>query len=247
MFDMLKGMFGGDRDKKDKELGKLNDLDRTRDLLNELKEAGCQLMLRFRGFEGSFTTSIVDTEKTSFLVDTLMPESGNETILKANDIYAETMLRGITCSFLTHFQGKVDHSDKFPALRLELPAEISRYQRREFFRIAPAHEATVHFLSPIEFTGPIFDISGGGLSFEYPASLGRLHVRDLISNMIVTIEDIAFATDCIVASNMISELGSLSMPLTYRCGIHFLELPAATQQDLQAYILKIQRPAKMNM
>lgn len=241
MFDSFKSWFGASGDKGKTETGKIADMDLSRALLKELKEAGCQLMFRIRGYEGSYTSTIVEVEKTSFLIDTLLPDSGNSIITKAEDIYVESMLRGITCSFLTRCLGNVVHADNFPALRLELPLEISRYQRRSSYRLKTSEDTTISFLSPLDYTGPLYDISAGGVGFEYQATLGRFHVGDVISNMFITLGDYTFAAEGVVASNMISEIGTLSIPLSYRCGVKFVNLPREVEEGLQQSIIKIQR------
>ena len=98
MFDRLKSWFGTSGEKGSTGTGKIADMDQSRLLLKDLKEAGCQLMFRIRGFEGTYTSTIVEVEKNSFLVDTLLPDSGNAIVAKAQDIYVETILKGITCS-----------------------------------------------------------------------------------------------------------------------------------------------------
>ncbi|MDH4101226.1 MAG: flagellar brake protein [Nitrospirota bacterium] len=241
MFDRIMTWFGGKPHSETRETGKIADIEQSRTLLKELKGTGCQLMLRFRGFDGSYTSSIVEVEKDSFLVDTFLPDSGNSLISKAQDIYVETILQGVTCSFLTHFQGNVVHADNFPAFRLELPLEVSRYQRRSAYRLKPAADNTISFLSPLEFTGPLFDISTGGIGFEYEATLGKLQVGAPVPNMIITLGDYTMATDGVVASNVITEVGTLSIPLRYRCGVKFAELPSAIVEDLERYIMKIQK------
>lgn len=241
MFDRIMSWFGGTPRAEKSQTGKIADLEQSRMLLQDLKETGCQLMFRFRGFEGSYTSSIVEVEKGSFIVDTLLPDSGNGIITKAEDIYVETILQGVTCSFLTHCQGSIVHADNFPAIRLELPLEISRYQRRSAYRLKPSEDTTVSFLAPLEFTGPLFDISTGGMGFEYEATLGRLQVGTPVPNMIITLGDYTMATDGVVASNIITEVGTLSIPLKYRCGVRFENLPDAIEEDLQQYIMKIQR------
>ena len=241
MFDRIISWFGGTPKTEASKIGKIADMEQSRTLLKELKETGCQLMLRFRGFEGSYTSSIVEIEKDSFLVDTLLPDSGNDIIAKAEDIYVETILQGVTCSFLTHSLGKLVHADHFPAIRLEIPLEVSRYQRRSAYRLKPAEDNTVSFLSPIEFTGPIFDISTGGMGFEYDATLGKLQVGTPVPNMIITLGDYTMASDGVVASNIITEVGTLSIPLKYRCGVKFENLPDAISEDLQQYIIRIQQ------
>lgn len=129
-----------------------------------------------------------------------------------------------------------------PALRVRLPAELLRLQRRDFYRVQPAHTRPAKCLVPYGAEAGaearqyeslrVIDVSVGGVAvLTYPHEF-ELPIGRVIENCFVDLPGVgSFGVSIIVRHVADKNEGDL-----HRCGCEFVDLPPATRVMLQRYI-----------
>lgn len=206
-------------------------------------------MVANRG-DAAIVTSILDVDEnsSSVIVDCAQRELINERLLASDNISFETALEQIRILFFASQVETCVHDDA-PALRIALPENLIRLQRREFYRVPTPliNPASCTISIPQEDGGAIQtirvalqNVSGGGIALidEHGAldgTIGRIYRNCRI--------DLPGGT-LVVASLQLRNLQELRLPNgkhVRRMGCLFIDLPHAMLAAIQRYITKLER------
>jgi len=196
--------------------------------ISDTKNSWITMILEVKNIGNSFFLSI---DKIEGLESTLSDYPNREVSLEFMD------KGGIPCRFRT----KVIEC-RLNDILLELPKEIYRIQRRQFFRIKalPGTEITFCMGVPEEEKARVENLSEGGVAFIIEKNL-KFGVGDLLNNIDLNIpertESLRFHIPQAVVRRI--ENPSLHNGRTL-CAIELLELPKKIRENLVAYISKQQ-------
>jgi c-di-GMP-binding flagellar brake protein YcgR len=196
--------------------------------ISDTKHSWITMILEVKKIENSFFLSI---DRVEGLESTLSDYPNREVSLEFMD------KGGVPCRFRT----KVIECRPNDILS-ELPKEIYRIQRRQFFRIKalPGTEITFRIGPSEEEKAKVENFSEGGVAFFIEKNL-KFGVGDLLNNINLNIPEqtewLRFHIPQAVVRRI--EHPSLHNGRTL-CAIEFLELPKKTRNNLIAYISKQQ-------
>lgn len=206
------------------------------DLLQRLEKAGVQLLVR-PGGPNEYTTEVIGLGMDAFFIDTLSPPDGDVRMGAGATVELETLYQGVTYTFRTVSQGKVQFVDELPALRLAYPAVLDSERRRKSPRLDTRGDASLSFLKPFACDAPVVNLSEGGMAFEYASDLGRLKVDSVVRDLLLELgRQPVLRVQGRVVGNLVVEIGGISLPRRYRTSLAFLELSAKQRQSIRAYL-----------
>jgi hypothetical protein len=185
------------------------------EVLQRLEKSGVQLLVQLTGTD-VYTTEVVGLGRDGFFIDTFSPPEGDRRVIPGARLYVETLYQGMTYTFETTAQGKVQFVDELPAFKVAYPEAIRSERRRKSPRVETRGDASLSFLSPFACDAPVVNLSEGGLAFDYGADLGRLRMGTLVA-----------------------ELGGLSLPSRYRASLAFQGLGAKEEAVVRAYLAEL--------
>lgn len=208
--------------------------------LDRMEKAGVQLLVRF-GRSEIFTSTLLGLGRDAFFIDTLSPPSGDQLAVRGSTVDIETLINGITYRFTAKVMGKVEFLDDLPAFKLAYPASVSEEHRRKSRRIRTRGTASISFLEPFNCDAPVVDISEGGFAFEYGAEMGRLRNGTRLNGVLLELGIRGVVkVDADVVVSVVSGLGGLSLPKTYRTGVRLVGLSGADRAKLKSYLEELQ-------
>lgn len=193
-----------------------------------------------------FVTSIlkVDTGNDTLVIDSLMDEEINRRIAAAKILAFETTLDKIRIIFSTQ-NSIACIQDGRPALRIGLPTNFVRLQRREFYR-APIVEPVFCLVPLPEDIGEgayqlsLSDISSNGLAMlDEKKMLDNTVGRDY-ANCQIDLPGVGIITTTLQIRNSY-DLNSLNGKTKRRLGCKFINLSKSMLADVQRYIIKLER------
>ncbi|MEW6490647.1 MAG: flagellar regulator YcgR PilZN domain-containing protein [Thermodesulfobacteriota bacterium] len=206
------------------------------EVLQRLEKSGVQLLVQLTGTD-VYTTEVVGLGRDGFFIDTFSPPEGDRRVTPGARLYVETLYQGMTYTFETTAQGKVQFVDELPAFKVAYPEEIRSERRRKSPRVATRGDASLSFLSPFACDAPVVNLSEGGLAFDYGADLGRLRMGTLVRDVLLELGRHPVITiQGRVVGNLVAELGGLSLPSRYRASLAFQGLGGKEEAVVRAYL-----------
>lgn len=221
----------------------------VRAVLRQLVERRSQITVFSDAGQNLLLTAVIEVREHHLVLDYGAQAEANRKALAAPRHFCVTQCEGVRIQFLIGTFTTIEWQGA-PAFLAELPREILRLQRRDYYRLATPVAPPVRCLLPIPLPdGGLFhheaqvsDLSLGGVCLEAPPS------------------EIPFAEGMTLSGCRLDlpEVGSVSVSLTVRhlrevkgrwgtqrrAGCAFAPLPAADEGRIQRYILKIERQRK---
>jgi c-di-GMP-binding flagellar brake protein YcgR len=102
-------------------------------LLGKICQSRARIQVAVRGQPATWVT-VIDCEAGSLIFDRAVTSVHNDSIIKARHIAFETSLDNIRIFFEAGSVREIDHQG-FPAFEIDMPHEVIRLQRREFYRV----------------------------------------------------------------------------------------------------------------
>lgn len=139
--------------------------------------------------------------------------------------------------------------DGFPALRAPLPKVLLRLQRREYYRlVAPVSDSLTCQISTDDsgkqrFDVRVVDISGGGVAVIVPPNGAKFQPDMVFKQCNLILPEYGSIPVSLRVRSVFRVQTQSGEDLT-RVGCQFLDLPVATANAVQRYILKTERERK---
>lgn len=150
----------------------ISDPAKVTNLLERVAKRHTPLTVQVPGHTEQYTSYIVDVEKSSVLLDELLPSTGHPLLLKERSLHVMAKLDGIDIQFITTLK-RVDDKDKMLTYFMNLPKQLEYLQRRLAYRVHIPMSMSLRVIidnrndSVIE--GVLHDLSHGGAGMIFPA------------------------------------------------------------------------------
>ncbi len=219
-------------------------------LLRSLAEQRQMINMVANQGDAAIVTSIleVDEDGGAVIIDCAQREQINARMLASDNLSFETALEQIRIVFFANAVEACLHDDA-PALRIALPHNMIRLQRREFYRVPTPLVNPAYCTISIPDQGnagaqtirmSLQNVSGGGVAVidehgVLDATIGQIYRHCQI--------DLPGGT-LVVASLQLRNVQELRLPNgkhVRRIGCLFVDLPHAVLAAIQRYIAKLER------
>jgi c-di-GMP-binding flagellar brake protein YcgR len=213
-------------------------------LLRKICDTKSRILVAVKGQPVTWVTGI-DCDAGTLIIDRSLTSGHNDSILRASHIAFETSLDNIRIFFEARQVRAIVHQGE-AAFVIDLPGEIIRLQRREFYRVAtPMVEPVMVSIpmpkaadgEPIAFS--LSDISCGGIGLvdnqlALGASVGRTYTRCLID-----LPEIGVITTSLQLRNALTTT-LLNNRTNRRLGCQFVDISRIHLAMVQRYVTKRQ-------
>ncbi|MCU6435384.1 flagellar brake protein [Undibacterium sp. Jales W-56] len=217
-------------------------------LLRGLKDSNQLVSMMINGGSEMFITSIleVDDVNNSLIIDSAQGQDANQRIVEAPRVSFEGLLDRISIQFSSSGIQRTTFDNR-PALQLNIPTNVIRLQRREYYRINTPLSNPIRCMIGVEDEGilqtvkfSLVDISCGGIAI--------LDEKKLLSSTIGTLYDhckIDFPgiglIDVDLQIRNAQDLILLNGKSNRRLGCQFINLSSSVLASIQRYIMKLER------
>lgn len=216
-------------------------------LLCTIQQLNLLVNLSFAGGEGVITTILaVDAARNLVVFDSARSELTNKRLSTAGQVGFSTSINGVGISFAAP---RVDlvRFDQRPALKIALPQEMIRLQRRDNFRVMMPIANPAYCLIPpapglnqTQIRAVIIDLSCGGAAIaENEGALG-MKVGDSMPDCRLLLHEMEPVTVTLEVCNTALLTLHNGIKKT-RLGCRFVDIPADLPSVLQRYILNLER------
>lgn len=213
-------------------------------LLNQICESRSRFLVAVRGQPATWVAGI-GCDAGKLLFDRALSNVHNDCILKATHIAFETSLDNIRIFFEAGQVRQIDHQGA-PAFVMDIPNEVIRLQRREFYRVpTPIVEPVLVSIPMAKADGgkalsfSLSDISCGGVGLldnqlTLGASVGRTYTQCRIA-----LPDIGVITTGLQLRNALTTT-LLNNRTNRRLGCQFVDISRAHLLMVQRYVAQRQ-------
>lgn len=133
-------------------------------------------------------------------------------------------------------------------LRAEMPRELLRYQRREYYRLPTPMTNPVKCLINIDdvmLETIVLDISIGGVGVLAYSQDAKLHEGDVFRGCRLSLPDAGnFAVSLRIRT--VYEQTMKNGVVSLRLGCQFIDLAASVETDIQRYIIRVERERRLS-
>lgn len=218
-------------------------------VLNSLLHAVSQITVFFNEGQDMLLTTLVAVDDRHVVLDYGASSEINRKVVAADKHFCVASLDKVRIQFILRAVEQIDYEGR-PAFRAELPGEVLRLQRREFFRLTMPITRPLKCVVPIvEANGSTFthelnvvDISGGGLSIAVPQGTDFRSGTEFKKCRLELPEIGTLTTDLVVRNQF--EITLKSGGQVKRAGCEFVKLPSQMATLVQRYIIKVERERK---
>lgn len=185
----------------------------------------------------------VPADNSHLVIDTVPDEALVARAIAAGRMLCVTQLDKVKIQFPVEALERSSF-EGHPALRARLPATLLRLQRREYFRLSLPGADTPNCLIPLEdgrrLQARVLDISGGGIAIIAPPEGAELEIGKRFPNCRLELPD---ASPVIVSLQVrnIFHMKTRSGQDVLRAGCLLVDLPANAENQIQRFILKVER------
>ncbi|TPQ26669.1 flagellar brake protein [Methylomonas sp. HW2-6] len=220
----------------------ITDPDKIARLLGEIESSSPLCTIQIEGFAEDFSSSVlsIKLDKNAIILDELMPQHGNDLLLRSRALKLSTFHKGIHLSF--HLANiEVGHSKGINYYKAPLPDRVFYPQRRRSPRLEIS-AIDIPFSGVVQRTGIsiggyLFDLSRGGAGVSVPINRARVQRGDVIKNCQLTFDD--YVMDFEFAVRFVKPVSATS-PKVQIGGI-FEGLSARSQSKLSYFITSLER------
>lgn len=195
----------------------------------------------------SAMTSILAVDEFEVIIDCASSAVINQRLLESNEIAFDTALDSIRITFSVPSAESCLHDDR-PALRIPLPTNLVRLQRREFYRVKTPVTNPVRctILLPGEdgaegltIVAPLYNVSGGGIAIIDEKKQIDVDFSHVYENC-----RIDFPGGAVVVSLQVRSAQNITLvngKQIRRLGCEFVNPSRGTEAAIQRYITKLER------
>jgi c-di-GMP-binding flagellar brake protein YcgR len=197
----------------------------------------------------SFLTAVVglSEDERALLLDGSMEESINQQLERAEQITCITQLDRIRIQFDLSGPVRID-GERSPVFSVGLPSEVLRLQRRDFYRLSTPATQTVTCAIPLRSESGgvttvdlrILDISGGGIAIAVPPTGAAFEPGMSFSGCRLKLPESEPISARLTVRNLFRLVTRNGVEML-RAGCQFSELPPQADNEIQRYILKVER------
>lgn len=226
-------------------------------ILKMVQEERVPFVVKKNGRGKTFKSFLIKTnfspKSPIIMIDSLVPEEGNELVLDSQFISIEFFLKKTESEYFNTpyiFNAiylKTETYKGHPALRLSFPGNIKRTQRRNYNRIEPSREGPINItliLEDREVTENLDNISGGGVGFYT-----NLDESILQRGQKIDLASFALPDGTEITSKLIIRWINKNIPeeiknrkqFRFYCGAEFMDLDKALREKIVQYVLKKER------
>ncbi len=197
-----------------------------------------------RGREFLLTAIVdVDLPTRTVLLDRGSDETLNQKLLASDRVVLVSAHEKVKVQFSVRQVRAAEYEGR-PALAIELPVELLKLQRRDFFRIRtglqPPVRCTLRLGEGPALALTVLDISIGGVSAHGQLPPGQGQIGTRFTGTTVQVGDEG-SFDVDLELRNLSEVRLRNGVDTARLGLSFVDLPDRAQKVIQRYILKTER------
>ncbi|MGA2549965.1 MAG: flagellar brake protein [Burkholderiaceae bacterium] len=217
-------------------------------ILNRLCEKRSLVRIHAEGGAETLISALlfVDAENGQITVDGGRDEQVNERLAEAECLTAITDLEGVRVQFQLQGVRLAEYEDG-AAFEATLPASMLRFQRREFFRIAPPPNRPIVVLVRSGANGPLtppitarsVDISCGGMVLLIEGEMRGLESGQLLSRTSITLPDVGSIETALEVRNFTYQR-DMGPKGTTRIGCRFVGLDLGDSARIQRYINRLE-------
>lgn len=216
-----------------------------RSLLNNVS----QITVFFDEGKELLLTTLVGLGDDALLLDFGASMETNRKALAAEKLFCVATLEKVRIQFQLRGLTQVTYEGR-PAFRADLPVDLLRLQRREFFRL------TMPVVHPLKCRIPIageagnsfvldvnvVDLSGGGLAIALPEGVDFTVGREF-ADCRIDLPEVGVLTATLKVRNQF-EITLRNGSRVRRAGCEFIKLPGQMMTLVQRYIIKVERERK---
>lgn len=216
-------------------------------LLRTIQQQNLLVNLSFAGGDGVISTVLaIDAARNLVVFDGARNEVLNQRLCSAGKVGFATSINGISITFSC---AKVDlvSFEQRPALKIALPQELIRLQRRDYFRIMMPIANPAHCLippspglNPEQLKATIIDLSCGGVAIAENEGRLDMQIGDVLPDCRLLLHDVGPLTVTLEVCNT-AQLTLHNGVRKTRLGCRFVDIPANLPSVLQRYILNMER------
>lgn len=174
----------------------------------------------------------LEMENKHIMIDSLMPNHGNEIITTSNNISIGYNIEGIMYYFDSKFIVMVN--EKFPSIKIAFPSIVKKVQKRNAYRVSPPMDNPLSVKVVEGVTEKIADISEGGLSFYSKRTEKEMPVGTVFEKVTFKLPTM---DRHIIAKAKVKSFIKSSDPSKSRYGMEFIEMRMADKDSIANYVL----------
>lgn len=190
-------------------------------------------------------TAIVDVDLPGrrVVIDRGSDEAVNARLLESDRVVLVSAHEKVKVQFSVKQVRAIDY-DGEPAFSIALPGELLKLQRREYFRVRTSASEPVRVRLPTGDAGELelqaLDISIGGVAAFVSLPVGRTEIGTRFSGASVQVGTASSFTVALELRNLNAVRLRNGTEAT-RAGFMFVDLPESAQQQIQRYLMRVER------
>lgn len=219
-------------------------------VLRGLRDRKAQITVFFNEGQDMLLTMLVEVLQDRLIIDVGPDEELNRRAAAAGKHYCVALLDKVRIQFLLGAFTRISHDNR-PAFLCDLPQELLRLQRREFYRLTTPVARPLKCRMPLPLAGggdnlyeaTVFDISGGGIGIAAPPDDAPFAPQQQVPDCRIELPEVGIVT-CTIKVSSVFEITLKSGARVRRAGCAFVGLPGPLATLIQRYIIKAERERK---
>ncbi len=219
-------------------------------VLRGLRDRKAQITVFFNEGQDMLLTMLVEVLQDRLIFDVGPDDEINRRAAAAGRHYCVALLDKVRIQFLLGDFTPISHDNR-PAFRCDLPQELLRLQRREFYRLTTPVARPLKCRMPLPLAGggvipyeaTVFDLSGGGIGIAAPPDDVPFAPQLQVPDCRIELPEVGIVT-CTIKVCSVFEVTLKSGARVRRAGCAFVDLPGPQATLIQRYIIKVERARK---
>ncbi|KAF1042736.1 MAG: Flagellar brake protein YcgR [Herbaspirillum frisingense] len=217
-------------------------------LLSTMMKDNLELSIRLRDMEEAIATSILRMDEEVMFVKAAPDPGLNKAILESHDLVFAANPRNALIKFSAKQVHHTQVDEQFLALKIDIPDQLLRIQRREFFRIDVPPAAGLR--CKMSFTAPdgqfnlvwvaINNISAGGVGITDRSASIPLQVNTVYDDCHLEL-GVANTVPVRLRVRSFKKEEQPNGAHVHHFGCEFVETPRAVLASIQRFILQLER------
>jgi c-di-GMP-binding flagellar brake protein YcgR len=219
-------------------------------VLRGLRDRKAQITVFFNEGQGMLLTMLLEISQDRLIFDVGPDDEINRRVAAAGRHYCVAMLDKVRIQFLVGPFAQIGYAGR-PAFICDLPQELLRLQRREFYRlttpVARPLKCRMSLLlaggGAISYEATVLDISVGGIGIAAPPDDAPFAPQLQVPDCRIELPEVGNVVGTIRVCGVF-EVTLKSGARVRRAGCAFVDLPAPLATLIQRYIIKVERERK---
>lgn len=216
-------------------------------LLKTIRQQNLLINLSFDGGEGMVTTILaINAASSQMILDGAQNEALNLRLCSGVNVNFSTSLNGVRISFSASKMA-LSLFEQRPALKLAMPQELIRLQRRDYFRIMMPIANPVYCVIPPspelneeQLRATVIDLSCGGVALAENEGKLCMQIGDVMPDCRLLLHEVGPLVVTLEVCNS-AEITLHNGVHKTRLGCRFIDIPANLPAVLQRYVLNLER------